>query len=646
MTGRHVFRLGLVALLAAGPLGAAEAPPLAPGHRDLECGACHRAGDRRVACAGGGCHPEVARVFLSSRHDREYLSPERLACAACHGSHPVVEGRAASALACSNRTDRVCLPCHEAARYRVGKRIAPPAMAEEPRASIHAAARQSLGCDEATVSCFSCHGSHTILPVKDPASPVHRSRVGDTCGRCHREELRAFRESVHARGLERGDSVSPTCVSCHGSHGVLAATGVRAPTAAPRVVFTCAECHEDPAVLRETLLPLEAVDTYEESLHGIAYRHGIHDVANCATCHGYHEVLPASDPRSPVHPANIEATCRDCHNRVTPEMIEAVRHPRGRPGLRGVLERLKVYFPIAGTSVNPLLVSGMGALVGFLSGIFGVGGGFLMTPLLIFIGIPAAVAAATDAAQITAGASSGAVSHARLGNVDFRMGLAMVAGSWPGGWVGVQLVHALRAMGNFDFFLKVLYVLLLGFTGFTMLVEGIRTLRGRSPSSEPGPGRLARLFRRLPLEVEFPRSRLRISVLVPMAAGFVVGILAALLGVGGGFILMPMMIYIIGIPTLVAVGTGLFQIVLTCAWVTLQQSLTNHTVDILLAVALFAGSVVGAQFGVLASRRLKGEQIRVLLAVIVLGVMVMLLAQLVTPPELVVQFARSGGGHG
>ncbi len=645
MPARNALRLGLVAVLAVSTVWAGEPPPLAAGHRQLECRACHPAPDRTRGCTDGGCHRDVAKVFLSSEHDRMHVDPVRLPCTACHGSHPVVGGHAASALACTNRADRLCLPCHEAAQYRVGKRIAPPAVADEPGASVHAAARQALGCSEVTVSCFTCHGSHTVLPPRDPESPVNRFRVNGTCGSCHERELEAFARSVHARGLERGDRVSPTCVSCHGSHGVLAATGMRAPTAAPKVVFTCAECHEDPAVLRETLLPLEAVDTYEESLHGIAYRHGIHDVANCATCHGFHDVLPAADPRSPVNPANIRDLCLDCHERVTPEMIEAVRHPKGRPGLRGILERIMVYFPIAGTSVNPLLVSGMGALVGFLSGIFGVGGGFLMTPLLIFIGIPAAVAAATDAAQITAGASSGAISHARLGNVDFRMGLAMVAGSWPGGWVGVQVVHALRAMGNFDFFLKVLYVLLLGFTGVTMLVEGARTLRGRSPSAEPGPGRLGRAFERLPLVMNFPKSRLRISVLVPMAAGFIVGILAALLGVGGGFILMPMMIYIIGIPTLVAVGTGLFQIVLTCAWVTLQQSLTNHTVDVLLAIALFAGSVIGAQFGVLASRRLKGEQIRVLLAIIVLAVMGMLLYQLVTPPDLLIQFARSGGGH-
>ncbi|MCG6962442.1 MAG: sulfite exporter TauE/SafE family protein [Acidobacteria bacterium] len=310
-----------------------------------------------------------------------------------------------------------------------------------------------------------------------------------------------------------------------------------------------------------------------------------------------------------------------------------------------MLRRIKLYFPVAGTSVNPLLVSGMGGVVGILSGIFGVGGGFLMTPLLILIGIPAAVAAATDAAQITAGASSGAISHARLGNVDFRMGLAMVAGSWPGGFVGVQVVHLLRTMGNFDFFLKLLYVLLLGFTGITMFIEGVRTLRGRSPSAEPGPGRLSRLFDRLPLQISFPKSGLRTSIFVPIAAGFVVGILAAFLGVGGGFILMPVMIYMIGIPTRVAVGTGLFQIVLTCAYVTLQQSVTNHTVDVLLAVALFAGSTIGAQLGVLASRRLKGEQIRVLLAVIVLGVMLVLLYQLMARPEYLIQFATSGGAH-
>jgi hypothetical protein len=185
----------------------------------------------------------------------------------------------------------------------------------------------------------------------------------------------------------------------------------------------------------------------------------------------------------------------------------------------------------------------------------------------------------------------------------------------------------------------------LGFIGITMFMEGLRAWRGRSASGEPGRSGLTLFFSRLPLQMSFPRCGLRTSVLLPVAAGFLVGVLAAFLGVGGGFIMLPAMIYIIGIPTRVAVGTDLFQIVLTSANVSLQQAITNHTVDILLAVTLFAGSVIGAQFGVMASRRLRGEQIRVYLAVIVLVVMGILLFQLLAPPAQLIDFARSGGGH-
>ena len=397
--------------------------------------------------------------------------------------------------------------------------------------------------------------------------------------------------------------------------------------------------------MRSANLPLTTVEGYERTFHGVANAHGIHDVATCVSCHGAHAVLPTSDARSPVNAINLRHTCGKCHTTLTDDMLDSVHHTKGGLGLSGLITKLRVYFPIAGTSLNPLLISGLGALVGFLSGLFGVGGGFLMTPLLIFIGVPAAVAAATDAAQISAGATSGAISHSRLGNVDFKMGLVIVAGGWTGGVLGVQLVRILRNLGNFDFYLKVVYVLILGFIGITMFVEGIRTLRGRFESGEPTPSRLTLFFSRLPLQMYFPKSGLRTSVLLPVAAGLAVGILAAFLGVGGGFIMLPTMIYIIGIPTRVAVGTDLFQIVLTSSNVTLQQAITNHTVDVLLAITLFLGSTIGAQFGVLASRRLKGEQIRIFLAAIVIVVMALLLYQLLAQPAHLIDFAKSGGGH-
>ncbi len=493
--------------------------------------------------------------------------------------------------------------------------------------------------------CTACHGAGPGPVRVGPDSPVGRRNVVGTCGSCHPQEKAAYAEGSHGRGVARGDTVSPTCVSCHGTHGIRQVRDPAAPTSPTRVVFTCAECHEDPTVIRVANLPYAAVELYQETFHGIAQAHGIGEVATCVSCHGHHDVLPAKDPRSHVNSANLEDTCQGCHPAVTADMVTAVQHPGGRHGFWILLDKLRIYFPTATTAVNSLLVSGMGALVGFLSGLFGVGGGFLMTPLLIFIGIPPAVAAATDAAQITAGATSGALSHSRLGNVDYKMGLVMVLGGWAGGYIGVQLVHLLRTLGSFDFVLRLVYVLILGFIGGTMLWEGLHTLRGRRSWREPSPSRVSLALSRLPFQITFPKSGLRISALLPVSAGLVVGMLAAFLGVGGGFIMLPTMIYIIGIPTRVAVGTDLFQIVLTSANVTLQQAVTNHTVDLVLAVTLFFGSTIGAQFGVLACRRLRGEQIRVFLALIVLVVMGVLLYQLIAPPAHLFDFAKSGGGH-
>jgi uncharacterized membrane protein YfcA len=497
----------------------------------------------------------------------------------------------------------------------------------------------------AHLQCGACHDSLSG-PVKiGRDSPIGRKRIADVCGGCHPREQAVYAAGSHGRGVARGDTISPTCVSCHGAHGIRWVRDPAAPTSPLRVVFTCAQCHEDPAILRATNLPYTVVEQYQETFHGIAQASGIARVATCVSCHGPHAVLPASDPHSRVSSANLEATCQSCHPAVTADMVAAVQHPGGGLKFSALLDTLRIYVPTAGAAVNSLLASGMGMLVGFLSGLFGVGGGFLMTPLLIFIGISPAVAAATDAAQITAGATSGAISHSRLGNVDFKMGLVIVLGGWIGGYVGVQLVHLLRNLGNFDFVLRLVYVLVLSFIGITMFWEGLRALRGRSPRKEPTPGRLTRALSELPLQVSFPKSGLRVSALLPASAGFAVGVLAAFLGVGGGFIMLPTMIYIIGLPTRMAVGTDLFQIVLTSANVTLQQAVTNHTVDLVLTVTLFIGSTIGAQFGVLASRRLRGEQIRVFLAVIVLAVMGVLLYQLITPPAHLIDFAKAGGGH-
>lgn len=306
-----------------------------------------------------------------------------------------------------------------------------------------------------------------------------------------------------------------------------------------------------------------------------------------------------------------------------------------------------LYLPVAGNSINILLLFGLGGAVGFLSGVFGVGGGFLMTPLLIMAGIPSTVAAASDSNQIVAASTSGAYAHYRLGNVDFKMGLFLLVGGVIGGTLGVQLIKVLRSMGNADFVIKITYVVMLGVIGGYMFMESLQALR-KKPALEgrrPEPAKVSqynRFIQSLPYQMRFDKSGVTLSPLLPLILGIFVGILAAIMGVGGGFIMVPVMVYMLRMPMHVVVGTSLFQILFTCINVTILQAITNFTVDLVLAIILLLGSTVGAQFGVRLSRRLKADQLKILLASIVLIVMVQMLASLVIPPHLMLTHK---GGH-
>jgi len=296
---------------------------------------------------------------------------------------------------------------------------------------------------------------------------------------------------------------------------------------------------------------------------------------------------------------------------------------------------MQIYLPIAEMSVDVFLLLGLGGIVGFLSGIFGVGGGFLMTPLLLFIGIPPAVAVASQANQIVAASVSGVIAHWRRDNVDFTMGWVMIAGGALGSVVGVSLFGLLKAIGQIDFVISLTYVVFLGGIGTLMLIESGKVLLRRNKNTPLARRKLHQhgWAHGLPLKMRFQRSKLYISAILPFAVGAFIGLLAAIMGVGGGFLMVPAMIYLIGMPTQIVIGTSLFQIIFVAALVTFLQAVQNQTVDVVLALILLVGSVVGAQFGTRAGSRLRGEEVRGLLAVIVLAVCLKLLYDLVSVPE-------------
>lgn len=300
---------------------------------------------------------------------------------------------------------------------------------------------------------------------------------------------------------------------------------------------------------------------------------------------------------------------------------------------------MPVFLPVAGVSVSLFLLVGVGCLVGFLSGLFGVGGGFLLTPILIMIGIPATVATASDSCQIVAASSSGVGAHFRFGNVDMKLGGILLLGGLVGGAIGVQVIKVLRSLGSADSFITVTYIIVLGSVGSYMFVESLQDLRrGQIVPASSTPARRGGFLSKLPFQMRFPRSGVSHSVFVPFVLCALVGILAAIMGVGGGFIMVPMMVYLLRMPMRVAVGTDLFQILFTCAGITFMQATTNHTVDLVLALLLAAGSTIGAQIGARLTRVLRGNQLKIILASIVLLVMLKLVIGIVqVPPNLLAQ---------
>jgi uncharacterized protein len=298
---------------------------------------------------------------------------------------------------------------------------------------------------------------------------------------------------------------------------------------------------------------------------------------------------------------------------------------------------MQLYLPIAEVSVNAFLILGLGGIVGFLSGMFGVGGGFLITPLLFFIGVPPAVAVATGANQVVASSISGVLAQLRRKGVDFQMGGVLLAGGVVGSAVGVWVFGIMTRLGQIDLFVQLSYVLFLGLIGAMMFQESLRSLlRSRKPGGAPiRRAHVHSWAHGLPFKIKFRASGLYISVIPPVLIGASVGFLSAIMGVGGGFILVPAMIYLLGMPTKVVIGTSLFQIIFVTSFTTVMHAVNSQTVDMMLALVLILGGVVGAQIGTRVGVRLKAEQLRILLSLLVLSVSIRIAVDLlVTPSEL------------
>ncbi len=295
---------------------------------------------------------------------------------------------------------------------------------------------------------------------------------------------------------------------------------------------------------------------------------------------------------------------------------------------------LEVYLPIAGVSLDVVGLLFLGAAVGFVSGVLGVGGGFLLTPLLIFIGVPPPVAVASSANQLVGASVTGTLAYWRRGNLDFLMGFLMLAGGLAGSGLGVWLFALLRRRGQIELVISLSYAALLTILGSLMLIESSRAwLRRRRPGTRRHKLHQHNWLHGLPFKLRFRRSKLYISALLPILLGFFVGVLSAVMGVGGGFVTVPAMIYLLGMPTAMVPGTSLFQIIFVTAAVTILQAVANNTVDVVLAFILLIGGVIGAQFGTRWGSKLRGEELRALLALILLAVAAKLVFDLTARPD-------------
>lgn len=293
---------------------------------------------------------------------------------------------------------------------------------------------------------------------------------------------------------------------------------------------------------------------------------------------------------------------------------------------------MEIYLPIAGIPINVFLLLLVGFFAGILSGLFGIGGGFIMTPLLMFMGISPAIAVASSANQIVASSFSGFIAHCRRHNVDFKMGYILIIGGFIGSTFGVWLFKILKNFGQIDIVISLLYVLILGTIGISMAYESFRTIfniQGNQKLSQ----KKEVLFGKLPYKIYFPRSDLEVSVIVPIIVSLFSGVLVSIMGIGGGFIMIPAMIYIIGMPTNVVIGTSLFQVIFVTSNVTILHAVTTQSVDIILAGILLTSSVMGAQFGIKVGLFVSAEKLRAVLALMIIVVVARLAAGFFIEPN-------------